>query len=137
MGTLARPIDKIYSEASVGKGYLEQLGVKPFLEKNPNFDHASVTAPFMATMYGGRSEVHCRLDPRQGMQADFKSEYLAVNALMKLQQLLIAKTVKAVIDETGRGDAAQFLHAVTATTQDVSATVLAMSQRFREQSASH
>src|SRR5271166_4777855 len=112
-GILARPIDKIYSEASVGKGYPEQLGVLPFRKKNPIFDHATVTAPFMAAMYGGRSEVHCRLDLRQGLQADFKSQYPTVNALMKLQDLLIAQTVKAVIDETGHGPAAQFLHNVT------------------------
>ena len=112
-GILARPIDKVYSEASVGKGYLEQMGVRPFREKNPGFDHAGVTAPFMSAMYGGRSEVRCRLDLRRGMQADFKSQYPTVNALMKLQDLMIAETIKAVIDDTGRGPAAQFLHDVT------------------------
>jgi hypothetical protein len=112
-GVLARPIDKIYSEASIGKGYFEQLGMKPFLENNPGFDHTNVTAPFMATMYGGRSEVRCRLDLRQGMQADFKSQYPTCNALMKLQELNIAKTIKVVMDDTGHGPAAQFLHSVT------------------------
>jgi hypothetical protein len=62
-GVLAKPIEKIYSEASIGKGYFEQLGIKPFLEKNPDFDHANVTAPFMAGMYGGRSAVRVVLIP--------------------------------------------------------------------------
>jgi hypothetical protein len=112
-GVLAKPIEKIYSEASIGKGYFEQLGIKPFLEKNPGFDHANVTGPFMAAMYGGRSEVHCRLNPRQGMQADFKSEYPTDNALMKLQELLIARTIKVVADKTGNGQPANFLKSVT------------------------
>jgi hypothetical protein len=112
-GVLARPMDKIYSEASVGKGYFEQLNIKPFSEKNPDFDHANVTAPFMASMFGGRSEVHCRLDPKCGMQADFKSEYPTDNALMKLQELLIARTIKVVPDKTGNGEAANLLKSVT------------------------
>ena len=112
-GVLSKPIDKIYSEASIGKGYFEQLGIKPFREKNPDFDHANVTAPFMAAMYGGRSEVHCRLDPRQGMQADFKSEYPTINALMKLQELNIAQSIRIIEDKTGNGGAANFLKSVT------------------------
>ena len=31
------PPTKIYSAASIGKHALEQLGVKPFLEMNPDF----------------------------------------------------------------------------------------------------
>jgi len=112
-GVLARPIHKIYSEASVGKGYYEQLGVKPFLHKNPGFDHANVTAPFMAAMFGGRSEVHCRLDPRRGMQADFKSEYPTDNALMKLQELNIARKIRVIQDKSGNGVSANFLRTVT------------------------
>jgi hypothetical protein len=112
-GTLARPIDKIYSEASIGKGYLEQLGIKPFLEKNPGFDHANHTAPFMAGMYGGRSEVRWRLELRQGMQADFKSQYPTMNALMKLQELDIARSIKIIEDKTGFGAAANFLKTIT------------------------
>ena len=31
------PIERIFSEASVGKAYLDDLGVQPFLEKNKDF----------------------------------------------------------------------------------------------------
>jgi hypothetical protein len=111
-GVLSRPIDKIYSEASVGKGYFEQLGMRSFREQNPDFDHKNVTSAFMAAMYGGRSEVRWRLDLRRGMQGDFKSQYPTANALMRLQDLNIAKKIKVVCDETGLGAGAQFLRYV-------------------------
>ncbi len=108
---VSTPIDKIYSEASIGKAYLKDFGVKPFVEKNPNFDRKMI-GPFMEALYGGRSEVRWRHEIREGMQADFKSQYPTVNALMKLQELNIAERVVAV-EEDWRGSQARMLKDIT------------------------
>ena len=40
-------------------------------------------------------------------------QYPTANALMRLQDLNIAKTIKVVFDETGLGESAQFLRSVS------------------------
>jgi hypothetical protein len=102
------PIERIFSEASVGKAYLDDLGVQPFLEKNKDFDRR-LCGLFMASMYGGRCETRWRHEIKEGMQADFKSQYPTVNALMKLQRFNIAASVIAAESN----DAVQFLRSVT------------------------
>jgi hypothetical protein len=54
-----REIDRIYSEASLGKSYLKDFGITPFLKQNPSFDRKKI-GPFMEALYGGRSEVRIR-----------------------------------------------------------------------------
>ena len=106
----SRPMDRIYSEASLGKAYLDDFGITPFMKQNPGFDRHAIGA-FMETLYGGRSAVRIRHQIRETMQADFKSQYSAINILMRLQDLLIADRVEAV---KGGSDssAAQFLRGV-------------------------
>jgi hypothetical protein len=108
---LSRPIDRIYSEASVGKAYLGDFGIKPFMKQNPKFDPHDI-GPLMETLYGGRSGVRIRHQIRETIQADFKSQYSATNILMKLQDLLIADRVEAFRDGPN-GEAARFLRNVT------------------------
>jgi hypothetical protein len=52
--------------------------------------------PFMEGLYGGRSEVRVRHELRETMQADFRSQYSTINALMGLQELMIAERVEAI-----------------------------------------
>jgi hypothetical protein len=85
---ITRPFDRIYSEASIGKSYLDDLGIAPFMKRNADFDRHDI-GPFMEALYGGRSGVRIRHQIREAIQADFKSEYSAANILMKLQDLLI------------------------------------------------
>ncbi len=106
-----REIDRIYSPASVGKGYFKDFGIKPFLEQNPDFDRRMI-GPFMEALYGGRSEVRIRHELREAIQADFRSQYSTVNAIMRLQELLIAESVEA-IEGGPAGDAAKSLRSVT------------------------
>jgi hypothetical protein len=107
----SRPMDRIYSEASHGKAYLEDFGITPFMKQNPNFDPHDI-GPFMETLYGGRSGVRIRHKISETLQADYKSQYSAVNILMKLQHLLIADRVEAVRGGP-TGEAARFLRGVT------------------------
>jgi DNA-binding XRE family transcriptional regulator len=89
---LSREITEIYSEASLGKAYLEELRIIPFMRKNPNFPR-DILGYGMAAYYGGRTEVRERLKPIEVIYCDFKSQYPTVNALMGLQDLLLAKEV--------------------------------------------
>jgi hypothetical protein len=66
----SRPIDRIYSEASMGKAYFADTGVTPFMKQNPTFDRHMIGAA-METLYGGRSGVRVRHQIRETVQADF------------------------------------------------------------------
>ena len=66
----------------------------------------------MEGLSGGRSEVRVRLELCETMQADFRGQYSTINALMRLQDLMIAERVEA-IEGGPAGDAAQFLRGVT------------------------
>ncbi len=93
-----KPMWNIYSEASLGKAYLDELGVPRFQESHPDFP-LEVIAYSMAAYYGGRAEVHIRLQPVEVRYLDFKSQYSTVNALMRLQDALLAERL-VVADAT-------------------------------------
>lgn len=75
---VSTPITQIVSEASIGKAYLKDLGVKPFFEKNPDFDPIHL-GKFMEALYGGRSDMQLRHEIREGIAPDFMGEYPLVN----------------------------------------------------------
>ena len=104
-----KPMQKLYSEASLGKAYLDDFGIEGFNKLNPNFDPV-VLGCFMESYYGGRSEVRIRSDVAQVIHCDFKSQYPTVNALMGLQELLTAKKIGG---RTDRPEAKTFLNSVT------------------------
>src|SRR5262249_26552445 len=58
-GLTETPITRIYSEASLGKAYLRQMGIQPWRELQPDFPR-ELLGIIMSSYYGGRSEVHCR-----------------------------------------------------------------------------
>jgi len=81
--------DKIYSEASIGKSYLRAMGVKPWLEAQPDAP-PDLIGKIMGSFYGGRAEVHIRRSVRQVMLCDFLSMYPTVCTLMGLWRFVIA-----------------------------------------------
>ncbi len=89
---VTKPMWFIYSEASLGKAYYVLLGVPPFMRQNKDFP-SEVMGYAMVSYYGGRSDVRIRLQPVEVIYCDFKSQYPTVNALMGLQDLLIAERV--------------------------------------------
>ena len=89
---VSTPMWQIYSEASLGKAYLKELGVPRFLQQHPEVP-PEVHGYGMVAYYGGRSKVRIRLQPTEVLYADFKSQYATVNALMGLQDLLVAQTI--------------------------------------------
>ena len=84
------PLGKILSEASLGKAYLKQMGVRPFREVQPDFP-PRLTGLIMSTYFGGRAEVHWRRELRQVLYCDFLSMYPTVCTLMELWQFVIAQ----------------------------------------------
>lgn len=93
---LSCPITAIYSPASVGKAYLREFGVIPFL-KTPNIDEKTVGI-FMETYLGARSEVHVRHKIVEVQYLDFKSQYSLANGLLKNQDLLLAESLGVISD---------------------------------------
>ncbi|SFF01597.1 hypothetical protein [Nitrosomonas sp. Nm166] len=83
---------KIFSEASIGKAYLQDLGIPPFLKRHIEFPRIAIGRAMMA-YYGGRTEVRIRLQPIEVIYTDFTSEYPTVNALMNIQELLLAEKI--------------------------------------------
>jgi hypothetical protein len=92
------PIWNLYSSASVGKAHLKMFGVKPFLEAHPDFP-PDVIGYSMIAYYGARNEIGVRLQPVEVMYLDFLSQYTTANALMKLQDVILAENV-SVVDNT-------------------------------------
>jgi hypothetical protein len=89
---VSKPLWQIYSEASLGKAYLAELGVPPFVRAHAGFP-PEVHGFGMVGYSGGRSEVRIRLQPTEVLYCDFKSQYPTVNALLGLQALLLAQEV--------------------------------------------
>jgi len=86
---LDKPMHRVLSEASIGKAYLEQMGVQPLLACQPDFPR-ELFGTIMASYFGGRAEIRERRVSRQVLYCDFKSMYPTVNALMRLWEFVTA-----------------------------------------------
>jgi hypothetical protein len=95
------PIDRIKSEAGIGKAYLKEMGIRPCRLVQPDFP-PEITNIIMQTYFGGRSEVHLRRLIAQVLYCDFLSMYLTVCTLMGLWRWVIARGVafRDTTDET-------------------------------------
>ena len=88
---------KLYSPASIGKAYFRSMGLKPFLEKNPEFPK-EVLGHIMATYFGGRSEVRIRKTPIKINLIDFLSMYPTMCIIQNLWEFVIAQRVEQFED---------------------------------------
>lgn len=106
---LQRSIGRLLSEASIGKAYLQEMGIRPFLACDPTFPRDRF-GEVLCAYYGGRAEVRSRRVIREVLHCDFKSMYPTVNSLMGLWELVIAEGV--VIEETTE-ETRKFLEGIT------------------------
>ncbi len=90
LGLSQTGLNELYSEASLGKAYLEAMGVRPWMEAQPNFP-PELIGQIMSTYYGGRSEVHIRRDITSVIHCDFLSMYPTVCTLMGLWRFVVAE----------------------------------------------
>jgi hypothetical protein len=84
------PLNSIYSEASLGKAYLQEMGVMPWQAMQSDFPPALI-GNIMSSYYGGRAEVRIRRVITQVLYCDFTSMYPTVCALMELWKFVITK----------------------------------------------
>lgn len=108
-GLIGTQAEKIYSEASLGKAYLKQMGVKPWRELQPDFPPA-LLGIIMSTYYGGRSEVHIRREVTRVLYCDFLSMYPTVCTLMGLWRFVTAEGMER---REATGEVREFLERVT------------------------
>jgi len=101
--------EKIISEASLGKAYLDQMGIRPWLRLRPEFSR-KILGNVMSSYYGGRAEVHARRIAVPVVYCDFLSMYPTVCVLMKLWKFVIASEV---ICKDATAWTTDFLEAVT------------------------
>jgi hypothetical protein len=95
------PPTKIYSNASIGKFALKQLGIKSFLDLNPDFS-PGILGNIMTSYFGGRCECKIRKQPVKVTTLDFTSMYPSITMLMDLWKYMIAESleIKEATDET-------------------------------------
>lgn len=81
--------EEIYSEASIGKGYLRAMGIASWREVQPDFPPEMI-GRILSSYYGGRSEIKIRREIRQVILCDFLSMYPTVCTLMGLWRFVTA-----------------------------------------------
>jgi hypothetical protein len=86
-------VTKAFSPASIGKGYLRDMGIEPILRRQPDFS-ARYVGYAQSAFYGGRTSAHIRKVPVPVVYTDFLSMYPTVNSLMGLWQLVVARKIK-------------------------------------------
>jgi hypothetical protein len=106
---LDKSVDRILSEATVGKGYLQQMGIKPLLGCDPSFPRERF-GPMLCAYFGGRAEVRNRRVVCEVLYCDFKSMYPTVNSLMGLWAFVIAQGI--IVEDTTSGTQG-FLETIT------------------------
>ncbi|MGY5147479.1 MAG: hypothetical protein ACW9W4_05735 [Candidatus Nitrosopumilus sp. bin_7KS] len=83
---------ELYSPASIGKSYLEQIGIVPFLKQNPDFSR-ELLGYVMMTYYGGRTDCRIRKTPTKVSYIDFTSMYPTIYVLLQMDKFLKAKKI--------------------------------------------
>jgi hypothetical protein len=88
-------VTKAYSPASIGKAYLQAMGVTPIMARIPDFPkrycgHAE------SAFFGGRASAHVRKVPV--VYCDFLSQYSTVNVLMGLWRFVTAREIRVIED---------------------------------------
>ena len=100
---------RIYSEASLGKAYLRQMGIERWTKLQPDFS-PEMLGTIMSTYYGGRAEVRIRRLKTRVLYCDFRSMYPTVCTLMGLWQFVIATGIE---QEDWTAEARMLLERVT------------------------
>lgn len=83
---------KLYSPASIGKAYLEKIGIKPFSKQNPQFPK-ELLGYVMSTYSGGKVEARITNTPTLVTNLDFTSAYTTLFALFGMNRFLIAEKI--------------------------------------------
>ncbi len=91
-GLAQTPITAIYSEASIGKAVLRQLGVRPWRQLQPSFP-PELLGQILCAAHGGRADVHLRRILTRVLYCDVRAAYPAAFALLGLWPFVVAEGV--------------------------------------------
>jgi hypothetical protein len=86
---------KAYSPASIGKAYLQTMGIRPILERQPDFPKKYL-GHAQSAFFGGRTSAHVRKTPVPVVYTDFLSMYPTVNSLMGLWNFVTARKITII-----------------------------------------
>ena len=103
-------VTKAYSPASIGKAYLQAMGVTPIMVRMPDFPKRYCGYAESA-FFGGRASAHVRKVPVPLVYTDFLSQYSTVNVLMGLWRFVTAREIAVI--EDAREELAALLRAAT------------------------
>jgi hypothetical protein len=84
---------KAFSPASIGKGYLRDMGVEPLTRRQRDFPKRYIGYA-QSAFYGGRTSAHIRKVAVPVVYTDFLSMYPTVNSLMGLWRFVTAGEIK-------------------------------------------
>jgi len=87
---LPTPLHRIYSEASVAKGYLDKMSILPWRQVQPNVD-PTIIGYLMSTYVAGRTDTKIRREIRRVAVCDFTALYASGCVLLVLWKFSIAK----------------------------------------------
>jgi hypothetical protein len=90
---ISTQVTKVFSPASIGKGYLRDMGIVPVLQRRFPFPKAFLGYA-QSAFYGGRTSAHIRKFPVPVVYTDFLSMYPTVNSLMGLWRYVIARKIE-------------------------------------------
>ena len=114
------PIDlqvtKAYSPASIGKAYLRAMGVRPIMERQPDFPKEYLGYA-QSAFFGGRTSAHIRKVAVPVVYTDFLSMYPTVNSLMDLWRFVTAREIK-IVDHC-QNEIEAFLHQLATNPHDL------------------
>lgn len=94
-GLFEKEITKIYSAASIGKAALKHLGIKPFLDLNPEYPSINL-GRIMETYFGGRVECKLRHEIKPVEVLDFTSMYPSTIVLLGLWEYMVSEGYKEI-----------------------------------------
>jgi hypothetical protein len=92
---ISTQVTKVFSPASIGKGYLRDMGIKPVLQRQRSFPKKYLGYA-QSAFYGGRTSAHVRKVAVPVVYTDFLSMYPTVNSLMGLWRFVTARKISVV-----------------------------------------
>ena len=86
---------KAYSPASLGKSYLQTMGIEPIMQRQPDFPKR-ILGYAQTSFFGGRTSTHIRKVAVPVVHTDFLSMYPTVNSLMGLWRFVTAREIRCI-----------------------------------------
>ena len=89
---MGKYMGELYSSASIAKQYLRLMGIKPLLQKQPDFSR-KLLGKADASYFGGRADVRVRKTDAPVRVLDFTANYATIFSLQRLDKLLVAPEI--------------------------------------------